>query len=735
MAASVFSSSWVPDVKAKIHIKHDQDTLSIFFGNATDYFKILDQDDHSLLIGARNAMYNISLNGLIEDQKSRIEWTSSDAHRELCVLKGKQEFDCQNYIRVFARISDTEIMICGTNSYKPLCRYYNKVHADEASPSAAAGFEMANEVEAQGQCPYNPVHNSTYIFTDGQLYSATVADFSGADPLIYRETQRTEQYDLKQLNQPGFVSAVEREDYVFFFFREMAMEYMNCGKAIYSRVGRVCKKDKGGPYPFGDRWSSFLKARLNCSVPGDYPFYFDEIQATTQIIDGSYGPKMQADAIMYAVFTTPKNAIPGSAICAFRYEDILAAFEGRFKAQRDINSNWLPVAAPEPRPGVCVEDSRTLPGSTFNFVKMHSLMEQAVPAMYSRPLLTRVNLQHRFMAITVDPQIMSIDNVPFDVIFAGTDDGRVVKFTNTFNKNGSVTPVVISETQALPHGMQVRELTVSRKTQSLVVIGDGHIVTISLHHCSKLAKCKDCMNLQDPYCMWDIKNHECTSSLGVQEKSREHFIQRLTNPDIDLCKQYGESGNMIDPPPPSVIHSTRGTVASVGRGPIESSENEITVTSIDGIELTDHINQNQFQIDPIVKGQLDGQTSSQAGMSMMSWVITFSVVLTLILGMFIGHLLTRRFCKNSPFHGEHRNQLNWHGKPRHIHHQPRNSGKDINLLMNTNQFPTPCNNKKDNLEHEFGKDRSHECKNSTENLEKEANCKTGTLQKVKKTYI
>lgn len=35
---------------------------------------------------------------------------------------------------------------------------------------------------------------------DGQLYTATVADFSGTDPLIYREPLRTERSDLKQLN-------------------------------------------------------------------------------------------------------------------------------------------------------------------------------------------------------------------------------------------------------------------------------------------------------------------------------------------------------------------------------------------------------------------------------------------------------------------------------------------------------------------------------------------------------
>lgn len=56
-------------------------------------------------------MYNISVKNLIENQSQRLEWKSSDAHRELCVLKGKQDMDCQNFIRVFARIDDHKVMV------------------------------------------------------------------------------------------------------------------------------------------------------------------------------------------------------------------------------------------------------------------------------------------------------------------------------------------------------------------------------------------------------------------------------------------------------------------------------------------------------------------------------------------------------------------------------------------------------------------------------------------------
>ena len=68
-----------------------------------------------------------------------------------------------------------------------------------------------------------------------------------------------------------------------------AVEHTNCGKTVFSRVARVCKHDEGGPNKNKNMWTSFLKARLNCSVPGDYPFYFNEIQSVSQLIEGHYG--------------------------------------------------------------------------------------------------------------------------------------------------------------------------------------------------------------------------------------------------------------------------------------------------------------------------------------------------------------------------------------------------------------------------------------------------------------
>lgn len=58
-----------------------------------------------------------------------------------------------------------------------------------------------------------------------------------------------------------------------------------CALQVYARVARVCKDDKGGPRPSHDKWTSFLKARLNCSIGAATPFYFNEL---SQFIEFSW---------------------------------------------------------------------------------------------------------------------------------------------------------------------------------------------------------------------------------------------------------------------------------------------------------------------------------------------------------------------------------------------------------------------------------------------------------------
>ena len=45
--------------------------------------------------------------------------------------------------------------------------------------------------------------------------------------------------------EPDFVSSIEDEEYVYFFFRESAVEHINCGKVTMSsiiKLGCICSR-------------------------------------------------------------------------------------------------------------------------------------------------------------------------------------------------------------------------------------------------------------------------------------------------------------------------------------------------------------------------------------------------------------------------------------------------------------------------------------------------------------
>lgn len=339
---------------------------------------------------------------------------------------------------------------------------------------------------------------------------------------------------------------------------------------MYSRVARVCKNDKGGSHPFHNRFSSFLKTRLNCSMPGDIPFYFDELQATSRVVDGIYGN--DRDDLMYSVMTTNDNAIDGSAICVFSMRAILEAFEGRFSSQRDINSVWKPLDAaqlPEPRPGQCVDDSRTIPSITVNFVLKHPLMHGAVNPIHDSPLLVHTGSNYKFTSIAVDPQVESLNGKTYDVLFVGTDNGHVLKVINVGDAIDDNKPIVISEQQVLPHGMRVKELRISRSTQRLIVISDSLIRSIPLYNTTGLSQCAHCIGSRDPYIVWDSINRECIFFNKTNlPKNTASYSQSIDGKSDEVCGGEISPKNSINSP--SVQH---GTVTSMAKNPLPS-ENE-----------------------------------------------------------------------------------------------------------------------------------------------------------------
>lgn len=118
--------AWLPDTSTKFNSVNKISSIS-FKGNSSNYidhFTVLYQDEETILLGGRNRIYNLSIYDFSERKNSEISWPSSEAHGQLCNLKGKNEDECQNYIRLLFQTSPGKLLVCGTNSFKPLCRNY-----------------------------------------------------------------------------------------------------------------------------------------------------------------------------------------------------------------------------------------------------------------------------------------------------------------------------------------------------------------------------------------------------------------------------------------------------------------------------------------------------------------------------------------------------------------------------------------------------------------------------------
>nr|XP_019936160.1 PREDICTED: semaphorin-4E-like [Paralichthys olivaceus] len=238
----------------------------------SNYSTMLMRDDLGvLLLGAREAIYALDIDD-ISVRKSAVYWRVTEEKQRECTYKGKHaEVECRNYIRTLHRVNDTAMYVCGTNAFSPTCDYMTFV-------SGQLRLQGKQE-EGKGKCPFDPFQRYSSLMVGNDLYSATSINFLGSEPVVLRSSNLALRTEFKSswLSEPNFVymdfvgesfdSSDGDDDKVYLFFSENAMEYDFYSKVTVSRVARVCKGDMGGQRTLQRKWTSFLKARLDCSLP------------------------------------------------------------------------------------------------------------------------------------------------------------------------------------------------------------------------------------------------------------------------------------------------------------------------------------------------------------------------------------------------------------------------------------------------------------------------------------
>uniref|UniRef100_F6UYW0 Semaphorin 6A n=1 Tax=Macaca mulatta TaxID=9544 RepID=F6UYW0_MACMU len=446
------------------------------------------------------------------------------------------------------------------------CRMKGKHKACHILDIISEGLRQKKRLFGMARCPYDAKHANVALFADGKLYSATVTDFLAIDAVIYRSlgespTLRTVKHDSKWLKEPYFVQAVDYGDYIYFFFREIAVEYNTMGKVVFPRVAQVCKNDMGGSQRVLEKqWTSFLKARLNCSVPGDSHFYFNILQAVTDVI------RINGRDVVLATFSTPYNSIPGSAVCAYDMLDIASVFTGRFKEQKSPDSTWTPVPderVPKPRPGCCAGSSsleryatsNEFPDDTLNFIKTHPLMDEAVPSIFNRPWFLRTMVRYRLTKIAVDTAAGPYQN--HTVVFLGSEKGIILKFLARIGNSGFLNDSLFLEEMSVYNpekcsydgveDKRIMGMQLDRASSSLYVAFSTCVIKVPLGRCERHGKCKKtCIASRDPYCGWIKEGGACTHLSPNSRLTFEQDIERGNTDGLGDChSKYRHSSSLL----------------------------------------------------------------------------------------------------------------------------------------------------------------------------------------------
>ncbi|XP_077185708.1 semaphorin-3F-like isoform X3 [Paroedura picta] len=303
-------------------------------------------------------------------------------------------------------------------------------------------------------------------------------------------------------------SSDHNDDKLYFFFREKALEGA-VGPAVLARVGRVCLNDDGGQRSLVNKWTTFLKARLVCSVVGEdgVETFFDELRDVFLL-----PTQDEKHPLLYGVFSTLGSVFRGSAVCVYSMADIRTVFNGPFAHKEGHNYQWGPYTGrvPYPRPGACpggtftpgLRSTREFSDELVTFVRNHPLMYNSVYPLQRRPLLVRTNVPYSFTTLAVD-LVDAVDG-RYEVLFLGTDQGTVQKVIVLPQEQGVLEELTLEEVEVFRTPAPVKTLWISSKRQQLYVSSDVGVSQLSLHRCREYGEaCADCCLARDPYCAWD----------------------------------------------------------------------------------------------------------------------------------------------------------------------------------------------------------------------------------------
>uniref|UniRef100_A0A671YC84 Semaphorin 4G n=1 Tax=Sparus aurata TaxID=8175 RepID=A0A671YC84_SPAAU len=511
---------------------------SRFAGSSQNYSTLLLEEASGLLyVGGRGALYALNTSNISTPGNLTIDWDASPEQKKQCLNKGRDnQTECYNHIRFLQRHNETHLYVCGTNAFRPLCAYL-----DAERFSFTSGFE-----EGRDRCPYDPAKGYTGLLVDGEMFTASQYEFRSS-PDVRRNfpfpTLRTEEAPTRWLLEADFVgsvllkesinSSIGDDDKIYFFFTERSQEQIAYpSQTKVSRVARVCKNDWGGQRTLQRKWTTFLKARMVCSVP-EYELHLNILRSVF-VLQG----RDAQSSIFYGVFGLEWKNIKASAICQYSFSDVQKVFDGPYMEVQDLKWREYTGKVPQPRPGSCITDlhrsqginsSRDLPDNVLTFARRHPLMASQVHPVGVRPLMFKRSVNYVKIVVHKEP---ALDGNIYTVLFLGTDDGwlhRAVDIEGEMH--------IIEELQLFDKPQPVESMVISSALRSIYVGSRSGVVQVPMAACQRYTSCYDCVFARDPFCGWDGKVCVEISSRAQRSNITQDILRGVRG-----CKENSGNG-------------------------------------------------------------------------------------------------------------------------------------------------------------------------------------------------
>ncbi|CAB1420941.1 unnamed protein product, partial [Pleuronectes platessa] len=412
----------------------------------------MDEDQDRMYVGCKDHVLSMDINN-ISHGSLKVFWPASTSKIEECQMAGKDPtHGCGNFIRVVQPYNRTHLFMCGSGAYSPVCVFINRGRRPEEQV-----FHIDSRTESgKGRCSFNPQVNTVSVMLNQELFSGMYIDFMGTDAAIFRSLTsrnavRTDQHNSKWLSEPIFIDAHLIPDgtdpndaKLYFFFRERLTDNNGNTKNIHTMVARVCPSDIGGQRSLVNKWTTFLKARMVCSVLEEdgTETHFDELENVFLL--ESDQPK---SLLVFGVFTSTSSVFKGSAVCVYNMADILTVFNGPFAHREGPNFQWVAFQGRIPYPAAwncefaffylitslsCpggaftpdIHTTKEFPDDVVTFVRNHPVMFNAIYPVGRRPLVVRTNADYKYTSVAVD-QVMAADG-NYHVLFLGTGSSSVL---------------------------------------------------------------------------------------------------------------------------------------------------------------------------------------------------------------------------------------------------------------------------------------------------------------------